>query len=62
VRVCPASSPPRAVFPALVFSGARRTPARVVFPPARVVSPWSPPQASSSPSLIVADGNPTATK
>ena len=63
VRVCPASSPPRAVFPALVFSGARRPPARFISPPARFASPCaSPPQASSSPFLIVADGNPTATK
>jgi hypothetical protein len=39
LRLCPASSPPLAVVPALVFSGARRPPARVV----------SHPRASSSP-------------
>ena len=39
MRLCPASSPPRVVVPALVFSRTRRPPVRVV----------SPPRASSSP-------------
>ena len=45
MRLCPASSPPRAVVPALVFSRTRLPPARVVSPPrASSSSHASPPQ------------------
>ena len=51
MRLCPASSPPCAVVPALVFSRGRRPSARVVSPPRASSSPRAlPPQARRPPS------------